>query len=270
VSLWVNDLDACGRGYLMTNVSTSFAPYAFSVIQKSCATGYYSFGHEMGHNMGAHHDRYATGENGAYTYSHGYVYTPKRWRTIMAYNNECRDQDFDCTRIQYWSNPDISYGGVPTGISSSLYNSSDNRLTLNNTASTVANFRPSCSMTTPPSPDIKANNSDGPVTLSQKNPLSIVVKLNPGDRYGDHADWWIVVMTSFGPYSYDLGNHSWIPGLSTVYQGPLRDIDATEIFNQSGLPTGSFTFYFGVDMNMNGSFDMDKAYYDSVKVEITQ
>ncbi len=157
VSLWVSSFDACGIGYLMTApVSTSFAPYAFSVVRRSCATGYYSFGHEMGHNMGAAHDRYVNDGSGAYPYSYGYVYTPGRWRTIMAYDDECRSHGYSCTRIPNFSNPDVSYGGVPTGISISLSNSADNRLTLNNSAYTVANFTQSagsqivCTVTTNP------------------------------------------------------------------------------------------------------------------------
>jgi protein-tyrosine phosphatase len=60
----------------------------------------------------------------------------------MAYNTECRDLGFNCTRIQHWSNPDINYNGVPTGVPAGQPDSADNRLTLNNTAYTVANFRP--------------------------------------------------------------------------------------------------------------------------------
>jgi hypothetical protein len=48
------------------------------------------------------------------------------------------------------------------------------------------------------------------------------------------------------------------------------DLAYAELFNMSGLPTGTYTFYFGVDLNMNGSLDMDKLYYDSVNVTITQ
>jgi peptidyl-Asp metalloendopeptidase len=148
VSFWVENMDACGIGYLMTTVSTAFASSGFSVVMRDCATGYYSFGHEMGHNMGAHHDRYATkNEDGAYPYSHGYVYKLGKWRTVMAYNDECRDNGFDCTRIQYWSNPSVDYQGNPTGISQNTSNSASNALTLNNTAYTVANFRSSGSPT---------------------------------------------------------------------------------------------------------------------------
>ena len=141
VSLWVeNGGSYCGIAWLMTTVSGSFESHAFSVIDRQCATGYFSFGHELGHNMGAHHDRYVTSGQGAYPYSYGYVYTPDRWRTIMAYNTQCTDWGFNCTRIQYWSNPDVNYNGVPTGVPEGQPDSADNRKTLNNTAITVANF----------------------------------------------------------------------------------------------------------------------------------
>jgi hypothetical protein len=144
VSFWVENMgNDCGIGYLMTAVLPSFASHGFSVVARDCATGYYSFGHEMGHNMGAHHDRYLKDGDGAYPYSHGYVYTPGRWRTVMAYNQECADKGFNCTRIPYWSNPAVDYQGIPTGISEDSQESANNRLTLEHTASTVANFRTS-------------------------------------------------------------------------------------------------------------------------------
>lgn len=37
----------------------------------------------------------------------------------------------------------------------------------------------------------------------------------------------------------------------------------------SVLLPGSYTFYFGVDMNMNGSLDLDQMSYDDVEVTIT-
>ena len=48
---------ACGIAYLMSGNSPLFAPYAYSVVDVTCMTGYYSFGHEIGHNMGLNHAR---------------------------------------------------------------------------------------------------------------------------------------------------------------------------------------------------------------------
>jgi hypothetical protein len=145
VSLFVaNGGSACGIAYVMSSVSTGFAPNGFSVVDKDCATGNYSFGHELGHNMGARHDRYVDNtDNSPYTYNHGYYYTPGKWRTVMAYNNGCSAAGVSCTRINYWSNPNKFYNGVAMGVSSTSTSAADNRLTLNNTAYTVANFRAS-------------------------------------------------------------------------------------------------------------------------------
>jgi peptidyl-Asp metalloendopeptidase len=145
VSLFVaNGGSYCGMAYVMTSVSTSFATNGFSVVDKDCATGYYSFGHEMGHNMGARHDRYVDGTDGSpYKYNHGHYYAAGKWRTVMAYNDGCSAAGTSCTRVPYWSNPNKFYNGVATGVSSTSTGAADNRLTLNNTAYTVANFRAS-------------------------------------------------------------------------------------------------------------------------------
>ena len=122
----------CGIGFLMTSgPSTSFAPYAFTVVARNCATGYYSFAHEMGHNMGSHHD-HNNADGALYPYSYGYQDPTNAFRTIMAYN--CAS---GCPRVNYWSNPDVQYGGRTTGIA----DYADNHRSLNNTAATVAAFR---------------------------------------------------------------------------------------------------------------------------------
>jgi hypothetical protein len=133
----------CGRAYdIMSPVSDSFENKAFCVVVQSCATGNLSFGHELGHLMSARHDWYTDDtDNSPYTYNHGYVNTTDRWRTVMAYNDECSDSGFNCARLNYWSNPDVSYGGDPMGVPEGQTDAADNRKTLNNTAYTVANFR---------------------------------------------------------------------------------------------------------------------------------
>ncbi len=151
-----NGGEYCGRAYLMATVSHGFESSAFSVIVRNCAVGNHSFAHELGHNMSARHDRYVDNtDNSPYPYNHGYVNVPDRWRTITAYNDECTHSGVSCTRLQYWSNPDLTYGGDPMGVPEGQPNAADNRKTLNNTAYTVANFRtsPSLSIAKVGSPD---------------------------------------------------------------------------------------------------------------------
>jgi peptidyl-Asp metalloendopeptidase len=121
----------CGVSWLMAGNDPSFAPNAFALVDRTCATGYYSFGHEMGHNMGLNHARDDPTGTGAYSYSYGYKWTG--YRTVMAYAPG--------TRILYFSNPNVSYLGNPTGVVQTSPSSAYNALSLNNTRVTVANWR---------------------------------------------------------------------------------------------------------------------------------
>lgn len=130
-----------GGGYCgVASAIMADAASAFQLSQRECATGYYSFGHEFGHLQGARHDVYVDPSTTPYTYGHGYVHTgtttATRWRTVMAYNNKCSDLGYNCTRLQFWSNPAKLKGGAPMGNSVSK-----NFKVLNTTALTVANFR---------------------------------------------------------------------------------------------------------------------------------
>ncbi len=130
----------CGIAYIMTTVSTAFEEFGFNVTARNCATGYFSFGHELGHIQGARHDWYVDGTNNSpYTYNHGFVDPSDHWRTVMAYGNDCGG----CTRIDYWSNPNVNdpVYGDPMGVSEGSFQAAENWKTLNNTAYTVANFR---------------------------------------------------------------------------------------------------------------------------------
>jgi hypothetical protein len=138
VSLITESGDYCGLGYFMSTVSNSFESSAYSVVRRDCATGYFSFGHEIGHNMGADHDAGNASGSGAYPYNHGFFNTSPTspatpWRTVMAYQTTPAS-----TRVQYWSNPSVNYpiGNDPMGSATA-----DNHQVLNNTALTVANFR---------------------------------------------------------------------------------------------------------------------------------
>ena len=146
VALWVetyeitDDGNICGAGFLMTQVTTESASRAFSASGRHCALNDFTLAHELGHNMGAHHDRYVTAGAGAYDYSHGLVNVEDRWMTVMSYPDECSDAGVYCGIIPRFSNADATYGGDPLGVDQNQSDSADNRLTLNNTSATVAAF----------------------------------------------------------------------------------------------------------------------------------
>lgn len=132
--LIANDATYCG---LATGIGSS-ASTAFVDVYWGCATGYYSFAHEIGHLLSARHDPANDPTNTPYAYGHGYQYTGSpSWRTIMAY-----DCSPSCTRLNYWSNPNNLYNGHPMGTTAT----NDNARVLNATRTTVAAFKsaPAC------------------------------------------------------------------------------------------------------------------------------
>jgi hypothetical protein len=118
-----------------------------------------------------------------------------------------------------------------------------------------------------PVPDIKANGSDGPISVASGANVSLVVTLNAGAAAGTNGDWWVLCDSPFGWYYDDLVS-GWQPGTSVTYQGPLSDLPPYEVLN-SPLPDGAYTCYFGVDMVMNGALDLGQLYYDSVDFNVS-
>lgn len=117
--------------------------------------------------------------------------------------------------------------------------------------------------------DVKANDSDEPVTITQADTLSVTVSLDPDVQAGVDADWWLVATTPFGVFHYDLASASWLPGLVPSFQGPLFNQPSFEVLNMAGLPVADYTFYFGFDTVMNGSLEMNDILFDSAEVTIT-
>lgn len=127
--LVINNSSSCG---LASGIGSS-ASTAFVDAHWDCITGYYSFAHEIGHLLSARHDPATDPTNSPFAYGHGYQFTGSpSWRTIMAYNCPA-----GCPRLDYWSNPNKLFNGVPMGTTSR----SDNARVLNSTRTTVAAFR---------------------------------------------------------------------------------------------------------------------------------
>eukprot|EP00571_Detonula_confervacea_P001017 CAMPEP_0172330660 /NCGR_PEP_ID=MMETSP1058-20130122/61517_1 /TAXON_ID=83371 /ORGANISM="Detonula confervacea, Strain CCMP 353" /LENGTH=620 /DNA_ID=CAMNT_0013047885 /DNA_START=14 /DNA_END=1876 /DNA_ORIENTATION=- len=93
----------------------------FSVTNQNCATGNYSFGHEIGHNLGCNHDKGTKGQCGTTNYNYGYRDSTAGFRSILAYG--CKDGECDtgsgrCVRVQRFSNNEFNYPdstGEPIG-----------------------------------------------------------------------------------------------------------------------------------------------------------
>ena len=101
----------CGIAALLPD-GANYGRGMVSMTDLSCALGGYTFGHELGHNMGLDHDKY---ENGGRVspYSQGYHLPGTKYRTILAYNRI--SQEGSRQRINHYSNPDVKFQDVPTG-----------------------------------------------------------------------------------------------------------------------------------------------------------
>jgi len=127
VNMICNNSQYCGIANLMTVVSHNFENRAFAVVNRGCATGYYSYGHELGHLFGCAHDRQNAG-GAAYSYAYGFRTSNNQVRTIMAYAPG--------TRVQWFSSPNSHYQSYTLGSATE-----DNARCMNNTASTAAGWR---------------------------------------------------------------------------------------------------------------------------------
>jgi len=124
----------CGVGWVQRNPGAGFASYAFQATDVDCLSNQ-TLAHEHGHNLGFEHDPGSAGigpSGASYPWSFGH-YVNGSFRTIMSYD-ACT---LSCPRILHFSNPDVLYNGVPTGI----LDQRDNAQTGDLTASIVANFR---------------------------------------------------------------------------------------------------------------------------------
>jgi hypothetical protein len=131
--LIIDNTEACGRAYEIA----AAADTAFVIVHgQGCATGYYSFGHEIGHLAGARHDLENDPTTTPFAYGHGFRHpaSEEGWRTIMGYN--CSDGRCP-TRIQYWSNPKKKHGGIALGTAAS----EDNVRVWNERATVMAAFK---------------------------------------------------------------------------------------------------------------------------------
>jgi hypothetical protein len=202
--------DACGRVVDIGEGATE----AFAVVRWDCAIGNYSFAHEIGHLLGGRHDN--DPNDNPFPYGHGFNYGPGNWRTVMSVN-------LNLDRIGYWSNPDVTLGGVPMGTASDH----DNVRVWENRAGTVANFR----IVNPP--------PAAPSNLVMTNAGQ--VNQNPQLDWDDNTE-------------PDLDHY-------TVYRCPSHFQTCT--WTAIGTPTSSSFTDFGVMITGSGSGDDEYRYYVS-------
>ena len=125
-----------GRANQLSSFSTPSDQIAFSVVLSRSLVGTYTMAHELGHNLGAHHTPNDRGSPGLFPHSSGFRFSAEgtTYRTIMA-------RQFG-SKIPFFSNPNVSFKGVPTGSPQDSEDPADNAATINHYALEAAQFRP--------------------------------------------------------------------------------------------------------------------------------
>jgi len=140
----ITDTGTCGYTTPRTTVDNSLADHAFAAVTLFCATTKFSVPHELGHIMGALHERTLT-DTAVKPFAYGRphlqpqpshaVPQPNPWQTIMATQSAC--VSVQCDRLPRWSNPDQNWGADAMGVR----DLEDDHLALNASAYEVANYR---------------------------------------------------------------------------------------------------------------------------------
>ena len=136
VSIIVDTPSSCGTAWVQRNPGPGFEDYAFQATDIDCAVGNLTFAHEHGHNLGMEHNpenSSASSSSASYPWSFAH-YVNGSYRTVMSYSSPCSN---GCSRVAQFSNPDVVYNGVPTGVEGSR----DNAQTGSLTTPIAANFR---------------------------------------------------------------------------------------------------------------------------------
>ncbi len=141
--LYARTSNGCGLTYVgFSNGSGANAKYGYGTISNGyskdslksnyCDTS--TFTHEIGHSFGNVHDREYSGFAGKYSFSYAWGIDGK-FGTIMSYKSPS---------LMLFSTPKLKTQckGGPCGYAEGSYRSSDQSRTINNTAASIANYRP--------------------------------------------------------------------------------------------------------------------------------
>jgi hypothetical protein len=185
---------ACGWGFILTD------PYgdterAYSLSGDECFSSQNVFAHEIGHTLGGRHDVSEDPLETPYEFSHGYSWSGT-FQTILG-GLYCTMQS--CTRLNRWSNPDLSYLGSPTG------------------AAKHANMAASLDLTIPVVASYQSPESGSPGT-----PGSVTV-IN-GLCY--ELNWlaWDAASGTVGWYEVEGSTQSSFFPAYEIYRGPLQSL----------------------------------------------
>lgn len=153
----------------LISLSSNYCGYGtlvgyFTTVSKNCSIGNLSFAHEVGHNLGAHHDIENYTASG---YNHGHRFYGSDgvlYRTVMSYAPGAR--------MAFFSNPLLLFQGTPTGVESV----SENARKITETAQMIANLNNPKTPSINPHIELSSSSVNfGNVNLGSSRTYSIVI-----------------------------------------------------------------------------------------------
>ncbi len=209
---------------------------AFCVVNYATADGpSWSFAHEIGHLYGGRHEFgqqvNADSCTAPFGNAHGHILGAAEYRTMMAVNQGIR--------IQYWSDPQKTFQGMPLGET----NVSEAAIVLTQRARIVANFRtqPVSDATTA----LSANSQRKVVTNQDGTEYHMVFESNGEIHYvksvNEGATWTSETLVSAGDGSNaypSLAINETNDSLYVVWQRDLGNDSYDILFNKRGLQAG--------------------------------
>ncbi|MCC5789965.1 MAG: hypothetical protein JJT75_10035 [Opitutales bacterium] len=210
------------------------ANFGYSVNGLSAIEG--TFIHEIGHNLGCLHDRENNSISPVYPYSYGWRFTPEgssELRTIMAYAPG--------NRIPYFSNPEVTYMGTPSGVPIGEDLESHNAEVIRDTKASVAAFR-SASGNVPPTVTLESPVYDDPFKALD----TVSLTASASDSDGTIEKVWFYRLKSDADFNF-----------SGAFSTSLG-FDATAPYGQTetSAPAGFWT-YAAVAQDNDGAIGID-------------
>jgi hypothetical protein len=148
-----------------------------------------------------------------------------------------------CPEIEYFSNPDVTYNGDPTGIADPSPNSADNARTINQTRVSMSGYRaevqPTITVISPNGDEVWRRGASQGITWTTSNLTgNIIIELFKGG----------ILNTTINPDALDTGSFSWtVPqsqSLESNYRIRISSTALQDIFDESD---GDFTIDEGLE-----------------------
>ncbi|MFK7930756.1 MAG: M12 family metallo-peptidase [Myxococcota bacterium] len=229
--LVAGDSNACGLGYLMSPARADFAPAAYNVVNQLCAGSNLSFAHEVGHNLGLHHDRDNASGTPATSYAYGYQVPDAGYRTVMAYSCD----GASCPRVNLWSTPDVEVDGQAAGRPVDASDSAHNVAAMGLTAPIAEDFG---------------------TAVDVEEPVASQILL-PEDRTVLGGSTLALTWQDVGADDYVVTVGSSAGGADVDRVDAGTDVSAT----LTGLPTDGSTLYVTLWSEIDGEFYSDSHTY---------